>query len=476
MRNMKEECGVFGICVTPGDDILPSYAAYNALFALQHRGQESCGITVNDKGVFKTHKNMGLASEVFTNDNLLTLDGQMAVAHCRYAPNGTKTRENAMPLVVQHLKGNLAVAHNGSIVNAADLRRELEQEGAMFQTQTDAEIIAHLIVRLRMKCGSIEDAVKLLMQKATGAYSLVLMSSRKLIAARDPNGYRPLCVGKLENSYVFASESCALDTIGATFIRDVNPGEILVVEDGRLRSIDCGVKTKKALCVFEYIYFARPDSNIDGMSVDLFRRQAGARLAKEHPVEADVVIGVPDSGVPAAIGYSLESGIPFSMGLIKNRYIARTFIQPTQSQRERAVRLKLNAISDLVRGKRVVMIDDSIVRGTTCGHIVSLLREAGATEVHMRVSSPPFLHPCYFGTDVPDKSMLVAHGRTVEEIRDMIGVDSLGYLSLEGVHEIAKGINIDICDGCFTGKYATEIPDNMEKSKYERMIENVKSL
>ena len=471
MGNLHEECGVFGIYVTPGDDIQPAYTAFNALFALQHRGQESCGITVSDKGVFHQHKNMGLASEVFTAEDLDALQGQIAIAHCRYAPNGTKTRENAQPLVVQHLKGNLAIAQNGSIVNAAQLRHDLEETGAIFQTKTDAEIIAYLIVRQRMQSESIESAVQHLMDVATGAYAMVIMSPRKLIAARDPNGYRPLCIGKLNNSYVFASESCALDTIGATFLRDVEPGEICIVEDGRFRSIKSSVQAKHALCVFEYIYFARPDSVIDGMGVDLFRRMAGACLAKEHPVEADVVIGVPDSGLPAAIGYAQESGIPFGMGLIKNRYIARTFIQPTQGQRERAVRLKLNAISEIVKGKRVVMIDDSIVRGTTCAHIVSLLRDAGATEVHMRISSPPFLFPCYFGTDVPDKSMLIAHGRTVEEIREMIGVDTLGYLSLDSVHEIAKNVHIDICDGCFTGQYATEIPDSQEISKYERMIE-----
>lgn len=468
---LHEECGVFGIYRAESDEELsPAHETHTALFALQHRGQESCGIAVNCNGVIHCHKDNGLLTDVFDAAKLDKLAGNMAIGHVRYGSQLQKSRENAQPIVITHVKGNLALAFNGAISNAHILRREFEMNGGLFRSNSDAEVLSYTIVQERLRTGSIEEAVAAAMQRLQGAYSMILMSPRKMIAVRDPHGIRPLCFGKLGDSYVFASESCAIDSIGAAFIRDVKPGEIIVVEDGVLRSIDTGLSQKTAACVFEYIYFARPDSVIDGASVEMARQNAGKFLALEHPVAADVVIGVPDSGIPAAIGYSKCSGIPYGVGLIKNRYIARTFIQPTQKQRERAVKIKLNALAEAVRGKRVIMVDDSIVRGTTCARIVNILREAGATEVHMRVSSPPFLHPCYFGTDVPSNDALIAHGRTVEEIRDIIGVDSLGFLSLYATHKIAQGASVQFCDACFSGKYPIEIPGEPEPNMFEREI------
>ena len=472
MSKIHEECGVFGIYAAPDAKLFPAGETFNALFALQHRGQESCGIAVSDRGVIRVYKNVGLVSEVFNDEILASLTGQIAIGHCRYAANDVRDREHSLPFVVEHAKGNLAVSQNGAIVNARELRRRLELDGAVFQTKGDAELVANLIARERLKTDSIEQALLRLMDVMTGAFSLVVMSPRKLLAARDRNGYRPLCIGRIGDSWVFASESVALDAVGAEFVRDVHPGEVVWVDAEGLHSLQAPDNgTKQSLCVFEYVYFARPDSVIDGLSVDRFRQMAGMHLALESPVGADVVIGVPDSGLPAAIGYAHCSGIPYGVGLVKNRYIGRTFIQPTQGQRERSVKIKLNALAETVRGKRVVMIDDSIVRGTTSAKLVSLLREAGATEVHMRISSPPFLYPCYFGTDVPDRKMLLAVGRTVEDMRKIIGVDSLAFLSLDAVHMIAREIDVDICDACFTGQYATEIPAPSTE-KYEQHIED----
>ncbi|NCB04808.1 MAG: amidophosphoribosyltransferase [Clostridia bacterium] len=469
---MHEECAVFGIACAPEDNLEPAFETYHALFALQHRGQESCGIAACDQGVISYHRDRGLVPEVFTDDILRALPGQRAIGHCRYSTAGSASRENAQPIVVRHVKGTLAIAHNGNLVNANELRREIELDGGIFYATNDSEVLSHVIVRERLRAGSIEEAVKNAMHKLRGAYSLVIMSPRKLIAVRDPNGFRPLCIGKLGNSYLFSSESCGLDALGAEFIRDVAPGEIVTVVDGELKSEHCGIAAKSTTCVFEYIYFARPDSIIDGASVELARQEAGKHLALEHPVGADVVIGVPDSGIPAAIGYSQCSGIPYGVGMIKNRYIGRTFIQPTQAGRERAVKIKLNALVPAVRGKRVIMVDDSIVRGTTCARIVKMLRDAGAKEVHMRVSSPPFLHPCFFGTDVPDREHLIAHGRTVEEIRRIIGVDTLGFLSLEACHKLAPTASCGFCDGCFSGKYPIEVPESIEKNQFEMRIES----
>ena len=463
-EGLHEECGVFGIF--SDGTIPPAYACYNGLLALQHRGQESCGIAVTDDGVIDYHKNMGLVTEVFNNSILDSLPGQMGISHVRYSTAGGSVLENAQPLVMRYVKGTLAVAHNGNLTNAVEIRRELEQTGAIFQTTIDSEVICYVIARERLKCHSVEEAVAAAMQKIKGAYSLLVMSPRKLIAARDPHGFRPLCIGKYNNSYVFASESAALDACGAEFVRDIEPGEIVVADGDGIRSIkpDFGEK-KKSLCIFEYIYFARSDSFIDGVSVYESRKQAGRILAREFPVEADMVIGVPESGIDAAIGYSEESGIPYEKAIVKNGYIGRTFIKPTQSDRMKSVRIKLNPIADMVRGKRVVMIDDSIVRGTTIDRIVTMLRDAGAKEVHMRISSPPFMWPCYYGTDIPSRGELIACNHTIEEITKLSGADSLGYLPVECLSEMLNFKNVDFCDGCFTGKYPADITHETFKGK-----------
>lgn len=466
-HKLHEECGVFGIAAAPDENLNAAEETYSALYALQHRGQESCGIAVSNGEKIVFHKDSGLVPEVFNTDNMKDLRGNLAIGHVRYSTTGFAHRVNAQPIVLSHIYGNLAVAHNGNLVNAAQLRRDIENRGGIFHTSNDSEVVAYMIVRERMNADSLEDAIKNTMHYLKGAYSLVVMSQHKLIAVRDPNGFRPLCMGRIGKTIVFASESCAFDAIGAEFIRDVEPGELIVVEDGRVRSIPSGIKAREALCVFEYIYFARPDSVIDGVSVDQSRMAAGRCLARQNKNEADIVIGVPDSGLSAAMGFAQESGIPYGVGLIKNRYIGRTFIQPSQGQRQRSVRIKLNALAATVTGKRVIMVDDSIVRGTTCARIVNLLREAGATEVHMRVSSPPFLHPCFFGTDVPDRSMLMAHNRSVEEIREIIGVDSLDYLRVEDLPETVEGLKVGFCNACFTGDYAIEVPDSIEKSVLE---------
>ena len=472
MSTLREECGVFGVFSPEKTDAAST--AYYGLFALQHRGQESCGIVVNDDGLFQTYKDTGLVNDVFTPQILESLgEGNMAVGHVRYGTTGGNDRSNAQPIVVNHIKGRMALAHNGNIVNCEQLRRELELEGSIFSTTSDTEVISYIITKERLHAPSIEQAVNQAMMRIKGAYSLVIMSPSKLIAVRDENGFRPLCYGKTEDGrYVVASESCALDAVSAKFIRDILPGEIVVFEQDGVRSIadHCG-KAEGALCVFEYIYFARPDSVIDGCSVHNARMRAGAFLALEHPVQADVVIGVPDSGLDAAVGYAKQSGIPYEIGFIKNKYIGRTFIQPGQKSREDKVKIKLNPIADVVRGKRIVMIDDSIVRGTTSARIVKLLREEGAKEIHMRVSAPPFLNPCYYGTDIDSRENLIAASHSVEEIAKIIGVDSLGYLSVESVKQIAKGLHgTGYCTACFDGSYPTEIPEITSKNRFESKI------
>lgn len=417
-------------------------------------------MAVNEDGVITGHRDLGLVNEVFTPqvmENMRKPEARMATGHVRYATAGSRVRANAQPMIVRHGRGTMALCHNGNLTNAAELREKLELSGAIFHTTSDTEVIAYTITGARLKTPSIEAAVSAAMDTIQGAYSLVLLSPRKLIAARDPNGFRPLCIGTLDDGYVFASESCALDAIGAHFLRDVEPGEIVVVDKDGLRSIKdhCG-KAKSSLCVFEFIYFARPDSVIDGAGVHEARLRAGAFLALEHPVQADIVIGVPDSGIDAAIGYARQSGIPYGTGFIKNKYIARTFIAPGQKNREDKVRIKLNPISSVVRGKRVVIVDDSIVRGTTSARIIKLLRDAGAKEVHFRVSAPPFKFPCYFGTDIPDQKLLVATDRTVDQINEIIGADTLGYLSTEHVVQLAPGAGCGFCTACFTGKYAVK--------------------
>ncbi|NLG53788.1 MAG: amidophosphoribosyltransferase [Clostridiales bacterium] len=463
LDKLHEECGVFGIAAAPDEGIDPAAETYIALFALQHRGQESCGIAVSSNDKIMFHKDTGLVPDVFNEKILSELKGEIAIGHVRYSTTGSMKRVNSQPIVMSHIYGDIAVAHNGNLVNSKELRYEFEKNGCIFHTTNDSEIIAYMIVRERLSTDSIEQAIKNAMKHLSGAYSLVIISGKKLIAVRDPNGFRPLCMGRTGKTVVFASESCAFDAIGAEFIRDIEPGEIVTVEDGRITSLDSGIRAREALCVFEFVYFARPDSIIDGVSVELARQAAGRCLARRNKVEADIVIGVPDSGISAAMGFAKESGIPYGVGLIKNRYIGRTFIQPSQGQRQRAVKIKLNALASAVRGKRVIMVDDSIVRGTTCARIVNLLREAGAVEVHMRVSSPPFMHPCYFGTDVPDRIMLMAHNRSFEEIREILGVDSLDYLTLEDLPETVEGLKCGFCNACFTGDYAVKVSDGLNK-------------
>ena len=473
MSTLREECGVFGYFSNDTYEDIAA-AAYYALFALQHRGQESCGIVVNDYGVFTSHKDRGLVEDVFTKERILALGaGNIAIGHCRYGTSGTRNRSNSQPIVVNHIKGRMAVAHNGSLTNYYELREKLELQGSIFHTTSDAEIISYIITKERLTASSIEQAIERSMDTIQGAYSLVVMSPKKLIAARDPRGFRPLCYGVTEDgSYVVASESCALDAVGARFVRDVEPGEIIVFTKDGVKSVTthCG-KEKKSMCVFEFIYFACPDSVIDGSSVHNARLRAGAFLALEHPVQADVVIGVPDSGIDAAIGYSRQSGIPYGVGLIKNKYIGRTFIAPGQKHREDKVRIKLNPVAATVKDKRVVLIDDSIVRGTTCARIIKLLREAGAKEVHMRVSAPPFLNPCYYGTDISSRESLIAYNHSLEEIEKIIGVDSLGYLSITNAKLLAESIKgEEFCTACFDGLYPTKIPSEEKKNRFENKI------
>lgn len=471
MSNLHEECGIFGIYNKEVADLAAD--SYYALFALQHRGQESAGITVNEHGRLRTHKDAGLVNDVFTPDVMKYLgEGNMAVGHVRYGTAGINPRQNAQPIVINHVKGLMALAHNGSLTNAAELREELELNGSIFHMTSDSEIIAHCIVRERLQSGSIEEAVVRAMERLDGAYSIIVMSSKKLIAARDPHGFHPICIGKRgDGSIVFASETCALDAIGATFVRDVRPGEVVIADKKGLRSDTTHVgKCPKTLCVFEHIYFARPDSVVDGSSVHMARQRAGSFLALEHPCNADVVIGVPDSGLDAAIGYAKTSGIPYGIGFIKNKYIGRTFIQPTQSDRENKVRIKLNPVSATVKGKRVVLVDDSIVRGTTCARIVQLLRDAGASEVHMRSSAPPFLYPCYFGTDVDSRENLIAYKHSIDEICKIIGADSLGYLSCENAHKLAESGG-GFCTACFDGNYPCTPPKKPDKTRFERGVD-----
>ena len=465
----QDECGVFGIYRREGKGVVAE--TYHALYALQHRGQDSCGICVNTDGVMKKYRESGLVTEVFTRDMLMKIEeGNMALGHCRYAPADMKSRSNAQPLLINHHKGSMSLCCNGALTNAAELRDDLEAGGAIFHATADTEVIAYIITQERLKCGSIEDAVFNTMGIIKGAYSMVVMSPTKMIACRDPHGFRPLCMGHIGEDIVFASESCALDAVGATFDRDIEAGEMVVVSKDGITSRKVEGACHDGLCVFEFVYTARPDSVVDGSSVHEARKRAGAFLALEHPVQADVVIGVPDSGLDAALGYAQQSGIPYGIGFLKNKYIGRTFILPEQKQRQDAVRIKLNAIRSTVEGKRVVMVDDSIVRGTTCAHIVNLLREAGATEVHVRLSSPPFTNVCYFGTDVSKRETLIAANHTVEEIREIIGADTIGYLPLEACDKIAAGSKCKFCKGCFTGEYPIDPPVRKHINKYDQPL------
>lgn len=465
---LGEECGVFGMYDLDGDDVASSI--YYGLFSLQHRGQESCGIAVSrtdgPQRNSSTCKGMGLVNEVFNADNLEKMKGDIGVGHVRYSTAGASTTENTQPLVLNYIKGTLLLAHNGNLVNAVDLRKELELSGAIFQTTIDSEVIAYLIARERLNAGKVEIAVKNAMQRIKGAYSLVVASPRKLIGARDPFGFRPLCIGRRDNAYFLASETCALDTVGAEFIRDVEPGEIVTITANGIQSDKSMAMDKKSRCIFEYIYFARPDSYFDGVSVHNSRITAGKILAQTHPVEADIVVGVPESGNAAAMGFSLESGIPYGTAFVKNSYVGRTFIKPKQSARESSVMVKLNVLKEVVNGKRVVMVDDSIVRGTTSARIVKMLKDAGATEVHVRISSPPFLYPCYFGTDVPSSDQLIAYNHSVEEIAKMMDADSLGYLDINRLSELVEG-DMGYCHACFSNVYPVEPPKEDIRGEYD---------
>lgn len=465
---LHEECGVFGMYDFDGADVASTI--YYGLFALQHRGQESCGIAVSDtdgpKGKITSYKGMGLVNEVFAPEDLERMKGDLGVGHVRYSTAGSSTRENAQPLVLNYVKGTLALAHNGNLINAPELRRDLEYTGAIFQTTIDSEVIAYHVARERLNSATVEEAVRRACGKLKGAYALVVASPRKLIGARDPFGFKPLCIGKRDNAYILASESCALETVGAQFVRDVKPGEVVTISpDGIESDLSMSLPAdQEARCIFEYIYFARPDSHIDGVSVYTSRILAGKFLAQDSPVEADLVTGVPESGNAAALGFSLQSGIPYGTAFVKNSYVGRTFIKPKQSSRESSVQVKLNVLKEAVAGKRVIMIDDSIVRGTTSDRIVRMLRDAGATEVHVRISSPPFLWQCYFGTDIPAREQLIAYNHSIEEIRQIIGADSLGYLELERLKQMVG--NLPICTGCFNGKYPIDPPKEDIRGEY----------
>ena len=466
---LGEECGVFGAYDMDGGNVAPS--VYYGLFALQHRGQESCGIAVTDtygQRRVLSKKGLGLVNDVFDEESLTDLKGNLGVGHVRYSTAGGTRVENAQPLVINYVKGTLAIAHNGNLVNAIDLRKELEYTGAIFQTTIDSEVIAYHIARERLNVSRAEDAVKNAMKKIKGAYALVVSSPRKMIGARDPLGLKPLCIGKRDNTYFLASESCAIAAVDAAFVRDVLPGEIVTItKEGIASDTSMAVPSAgQARCIFEYIYFARTDSTLDGINVYHSRITAGRALAESYPVEADLVVGVPDSGLVAAKGYSEQSGIPYGMAFHKNSYVGRTFIKPSQSERESSVKIKLNVIPEVVKGKRIIMVDDSIVRGTTCANIIRMLKAAGATEVHVRISSPPFLYPCYFGTDVPSNEQLIAHSHTPEQIRKMIGADSLGYMEVSKLKNMVG--DLGYCDACFTGKYPMEVPDGDISQAFEQ--------
>ncbi|HJA11347.1 MAG TPA: amidophosphoribosyltransferase [Candidatus Mediterraneibacter merdipullorum] len=454
---IREACGVFGVFDTEGGDA--AHSIYMGLCALQHRGQESCGIAVCDtggpKGNICCHTGMGLVNEVFREEDIKKLSGNLGVGHVRYSTTGAPTLQNAQPLVLNYIKGTLALAHNGNLVNAQKLRHTLELSGALFHTDTDSEVIAHCIARERLRTKTVEEAVLNTAQKIRGAYALVIASPKKLTAIRDPLGIKPLCLGRRGNTYVIASEDCALRSAGADFLRDIRPGEMVTVTEDGIRSNTALCQEKHAHCIFEYIYFARLDSTLDGINIYDARIRAGAALAKSAPAQADLVCGVPDSGIPAAKGYAEASGIPFGLAFYKNSYVGRTFIKPTQEERVSSVHLKLSVLTSVVKGKRLVLVDDSIVRGTTISHLIRMLKEAGALSVHVRISSPPFLYPCYFGTDVPSNRQLIASSHTAEEIREMTGADSLSYMRIQDLQSMAG--DLPLCRACFDGNYPLEI-------------------
>lgn len=461
-----DECGVFGIFNVDSHDT--ASLTYYGLYALQHRGQESAGIAVTNGGEIQYYKDMGLVNDIFNSERLEQLKGEIAIGHVRYSTTGASLRENAQPMVARYIRGQLAIAHNGNLVNAAELREEMEKQGALFQTTNDSEVIANLLARECISDKPTQKSLEEISSRIKGAYSLLVMTGDKLIGMRDSHGFRPLSIGKLGNSYLISSETCGFDAVGAEFVRDVEPGEIIVIDKKGLTSVQTKCSEKHSMCIFEFIYFARPDSVMCGMNVYEARKNAGRMLAKESPVEADLVVGVPDSGLSAAMGYSEESGIPFDQGFMKNRYTGRTFIQPEQEKREMSVRIKLNAMKSVVEGKRIILVEDSIVRGTTIRWIIKILRQAGAKEIHMRVGSPPYKYPCHFGIDVPSSKGLIAATKEVEEIRQSIGADSLAYISKEGLLETVKKTECGFCTGCFDNCYPIEVPEEADKMIFEK--------
>ncbi|GIP34556.1 amidophosphoribosyltransferase [Paenibacillus sp. J2TS4] len=454
---LKEECGVFGVFGHPEAAAL----SFFGLHALQHRGEESAGICTTDGDEFYYHRDMGLVKEVFDNDRLNSLKGSTAIGHVRYSTSGDSKLQNAQPLVFKYRGGDMAIATNGNLVNAADIRNELEEQGSIFQTTSDTEVVIHLIARSQQE--NVVEAVKEALGRLVGGFAFLILVNDQLFVAQDPSGLRPLVIGKLGDAYVFASETCAFETIGATYLRDIAPGELLIVDKEGMREDRFAPMQRRAICAMEFIYFSRPDSDLDSINLHSARKRMGQRLAMEAFVDADVVTGVPDSSISAAIGYAEQTGIPYELGLIKNRYTGRTFIQPSQELRERGVKMKLSAVRKVVEGKRVVMIDDSIVRGTTSLRIVNMLREAGAKEVHVRITSPPYMNPCFYGIDTPSRKDLIASSHSVEEIREKIHADSLHFLSKEGLLEAigrpAGEYNRGMCTGCFDADYPTKVND-----------------
>lgn len=465
---LHDECGVFGIFRNDDIDIIDE--TYLALYALQHRGTVGAGIAVNDNGNMNVIKGYGVVPEALPEKELSRLkSAKIAIGHVRHSTKTANERAALQPLLMRYINGQLSLGFNGALTNYSELREELHCGGAIFQSSSDIEVIAYMIAKARLTTGSIEDAVLKAMKEIKGAYSIVMMAPSRLIGVRDPRGFRPLCIGRFGDNYIITSESCVFDSLGGEFIRDVEPGEMVVIDEDGLHSYKDNCSGKTNLCLFEFVYFARPDSVLDGMSVNIARQRAGIELAKEHPVEADMVCGVPDCGIDAAIGYSTESDIQYGLGLLKNRFIGRAHTYRKKNA-EHIFRIKLNAMKSNVEGKRIVLIDDSIVRGDTSKHIVELLRKAGAREVHLRISSPPFKFPCYFGTDMDDSESLIAAKKSVEEIRKEIGADSLGFLSIDGLHKIAKECKIDFCDACFSGNYPIEVSPQSHEDKYQRKL------
>lgn len=471
MSELHDECGVFGI-FTNDASVNIVEETYLSLYALQHRGQVGAGIAVNNNGNIIYHKDFGMIPEALPERELLRLgNGRIAIGHVKYSSGEQVDHENLAPLVMRYIKGQLALCINGALTNYHELRNDLNQGAAIFQSNGDTEVIAYLIARARINTSSIEEAVRQAVCRLNGAYALVMMSPSKLIGVRDPMGIRPLCYGKIGSSYVIASESCVFDSMGGEFIRDIQPGEMLVIDSEGVHSYTDGCGGKTALCMFEYVFFSRPDSVVDGVSVNQARQRAGKLLAKQHPVEADIVCGVPDCGIESAIGYAMESGIPYATGLIKNKYIGRAF-NDRKKNSEYLMRIKLNALKNNVNGKRVIVIDDSILKGKTSRHIVELLRNAGAKEIHMRIASPPFISPCYLNSDTTSKDKLIASTKSIDEMRDYMGADSLGFLSVESMREIAKESKLGFCDACFTGNYPMDVSDTSREDKYSRKIES----